>query len=173
VAKRRSIAVHGTQELIAALKALPKEIVGKKGGPLKSGMMSAMLPVLRTAQAKAPEYTGKERKAKGGVTVPGGRLKKAIKRRRHPNPRRFDEVVAVGVFGRRKAGDISPVVYASMVEFGTVKHPQPNPFLRTAMEENSQNVVKIFRQKARLATLRAAKKVGKLNDVAVRRLARS
>jgi HK97 gp10 family phage protein len=160
------------RETVAALKALPKEIVGKKGGPLKSGMMSAMLPVLRDAQANAPKYEGKDRHFRGGDIVPPGRLKKAIRRRRHPNPRRFDEVVGVGVFGGRSRNDREGAYYAHMVEFGTVLHPEPNPFLRPAMVENEQLVLKLFRQKAKAATLRAAKKVSRLSDKAVRRLGR-
>jgi HK97 gp10 family phage protein len=170
VADQFNLDVIGTPELIAALKALPKEIVGKKGGPLKSGMMSAMFPVLRDAQATAPVWKGKPRKDRHGNEVEPGRLKIALKRRRHPNPRKLDEIVGVGVFAGRSREDRKGAYYAHFVHKGTVKQ-RANPWLLKSMERYERDVVKRFNRSATRATLNAAKKIGRKNDAAVRRLA--
>jgi HK97 gp10 family phage protein len=171
VADQFNLDIVGSPQLIAALKALPKEVVGKKGGPLKSGMMTAMFPVLRDGQAMAPVYKGKPRKDKQGNIIPAGRIPIAMARKRHPRPARLDEIVAVGVFAGRSRSDREGAWYAHFVHNGTVKI-KANKWLLKVMENHEQNVIKTFRQAATKATLTAARKIGKKNDAAVRRLAR-
>lgn len=154
-----SFKIDGIRELGHALKQLPPAVIGKKGGPLKSAMMTAMLPVLRDAQAKAPVSMGHMIK---GEFVPGGRLKRAIKRRRHTNPIKYDEIVGVGVFSGRSRSDLLGAYYAPFVEFGTVKQP-PQPFMRPAMEKNRQLIIKKFRTRLAQIIFKEAAKIGAKN----------
>ena len=88
--------------------------------------MAAALPVLRTAQANVPVDTG--------------RLKHAIKRRRHPNPTVLNEIVGVGVDMGRKRGDTGGAFYGRIIELR-------QPFLRPALETNRAKSTAIYATK--------------------------
>lgn len=145
---KMSMQVVGLKELEQALKELPKELSGKKGGPVKTALMAAALPVLRSAQANAAKRTG--------------RLRGAIKRQRHPNPKFLNEIVGVGVDPGTSREDARGAWYGHFIEFGTVKNP-PRPFLRPALEANRKNSVLIYRKRLAIGIEKIAKQVGNEN----------
>lgn len=140
--------VDGLKAINRAMKKLPKELVGKKGGPLKTALFNASLPVFRAAQEKAP--VNKDPKAENP-----GRLKMSIRRRRHTNPKKLDEIIGVGVFLGSSRGDRTGAFYAGFVEFGTEAGPKlpagqaPQPFMVPALEENTQTAINNFIRKAK------------------------
>lgn len=138
--------VHGAREMEQAFRQLPKEIVGKKGGPLKSALMSGALPVMKDMKKRVRKDTR--------------RLEKGIKRRRNTNPKLTEEV-DIGVFYTKGAP-----FWARFEEFGTV-HREAHPFMRPAIDSQSETAVQTFRKKAALALVRIGKKIGDKNAVAV------
>lgn len=132
---------EGLKALNRVMKKLPKELVGKKGGPLKTALFAASLPVFRAAQEKAP--VNKDPKAEQP-----GRLKMSIRRRRHTSPKKLDEIIGVGVFLGSSRGDSSGAFYAGFVEFGTVKQSE-QPYMIPALEENVAKAIDAFIRKAK------------------------
>ena len=145
------VEVIGLRELEKALRDLGVA-AGQKGGPVKTALMAAALPVLRSAQANVPVDTG--------------RLKKSIKRQRHPNPRYLNEIVGVGVDPGTKRSDKGGAYYGYIVEFR-------QPFLRPAMESNREKSVQIFKRKLGASIEKIGKQVGNKNAQAVGAKART
>jgi HK97 gp10 family phage protein len=157
--------VLGLKELEKALKDLG-EAAGQKGGPVKTALMAASLPVLREAQGRVP--------------VDEGDLRRAIKRKRIRDPRAYNEIIVIGfpypewaqgrhaVLTNKKQGG-----HGIFVEFGTglpKKHDpfsgkfmQARPFLRPALENNRDNSTRIFTIKLATGIEKIAKKVGNEN----------
>ena len=159
--------VIGLRELEKALKDLGVA-AGQKGGPVKTALMAAALPVLRSAQAKVPvsakgTFVGEGEKRKH---VKPGRLKRAIKRQRHPNPRYLNEIVGVGVDPGTTRDDERGAYYGYIVEFR-------QPFLRPAMESNREKSVQIFKRKLGASIEKIGKQVGNKNAQAVGAKART
>ena len=167
---KTSMRVDGLKELEWALKELPKELSGKNGGPVKTALMAAALPVLRMAQARVP--------------VAEGDLRRAIKRKRVREPRAYNEIITVGfpmpewqpgthaVLTNKKQGG-----HGMFVEFGTGlpkkrtpfsgEFMQARPFLRPALESNREVSTKIYRTKLAAGIEKIAKQVGNKNAAAV------
>jgi len=143
---KTTVSVDGLKELEAALKELGSEVAGQRGGLVRTALMGAALPILREAQARAPVDTG--------------RLKGAIKRQRHKNPKYLNEIVGVGVDPGRTRDDPKGAWYGFIVEAN-------KPFLRPAFEANRENSVKLFRTKLAAGIEKAAKKIGNKNAAAV------
>jgi HK97 gp10 family phage protein len=138
--------VVGLKELLAALEDLGSEVAGNKVNLVRTALMAAALPVLKTAKALVPVDTG--------------RLQKAIKRQRHKNPKYLNEVVGVGVDPGRKRDDLTGAWYGYIVEFR-------ESFLRPALETNRANSIGIFRKRLAAGVEREAKKIGNKNAAAV------
>lgn len=157
------IDVHGLRELRDAMKQLPKELIGKRGGPLKTALMGATLPILKSVKSNIIS----------NPTIDTGSLLKAIKRRRERNPERekLAEIIRVGVFGprgrtgsKREDRTSSNVWYAHFTEFGVPsRNIAPEPYLRPALAENAEKSVRIFRRKAAMLTEKIATKIGHEN----------
>ena len=140
--------VHGLKELEAALKDLGSEVAGKNGGLVRTALMGAALPVLRTAQSMVPRDTGA--------------LHDAITRSRQKNvdpELHANEAIDVGLFSRGKG---KRVFHGEFVEFGTSRMPA-RPFLRPALESNINESVGLFRKKLAMGIERVAKKIGNAN----------
>jgi len=166
--------VVGLKELEGALKELGKA-AGQKGGPVKTALFAAALPVLRAAQANVP--------------VADGDLKRAIKRTRLKNPLAYNEVITIGfpmpqwasgkhaVLTNKKQGG-----HGLFVEFGTGlprtgtrkqntpfsgEFMEARPFLRPALESNRQISTNIFRTKLAVGIEKIAKEIGNKNAAKV------
>ena len=152
--------IEGLAEVVARLKTLPAEIVGKNGGPLRKALAAAAKVVRDDARARAPVN-------EAGV---GKHLRDQIVMKRDPNPRATDNaaeryIVTVkyrtkkytnnranrrrGLVGQsyQNFGDFH---YWRFVEFGTSKM-SPRSFMRAAFEANKGALSGIVRDELRKA----------------------
>ena len=143
---KTTVNVVGLKELEDALHELGSEVAGQRGGLVRTALRAAAVPVLEEARDRVPEDTG--------------RLKNAIKLRRHPNPKYLNEIWGVGVDPGRSRDDLRGAWYGYIVEFN-------KPFLRPALESNRENSVNLFRKKLAAGIERTAKKIGNKNAAAV------
>jgi len=143
--------VHGLKELQKALTQLPKELVSKNGGPVKTALMAATLPVVRTAQATVPNRDD----------IPNtGLLASMIRRRRATKVRKGSEVVQVFIRGNKKQR--RDAYYAPWLEFGALGLP-PTRWFSKSLETNAKSSTEIFRKNLAGAIARIAKKIGAEN----------
>ncbi len=151
--------VHGLKEMEQALLDLVKNVEGKglvgaRGGPVKSALWAAALPVLKQAKINVPKKTH--------------RLKNAIVRQRHKRPRVLSEIVGVGIRPGSSRADKKGAFYANPVhegaktEFGTLKMPA-RPFLRNAMNSKRAEALGIFSRKLGAGIEKIAIKIGNQN----------
>ena len=147
--------IYGLKELDKALSQLPKELVGKAGGPLKTALMAAALPVLRTAQQTVPDRDD----------IPNtGLLSSMIKRRRATKNRKGSETVQVFIRGNKQQR--KDAYYAPWLEFGA-KGLAPTRWFTKSLESNRTNSVEIFRKNLAGSVERIARKIGNENLRAV------
>jgi len=145
------IEVHGLSELQDALTKLPRELVAKNGGPVRTALMAATLPVVRTAQSTIPDRDD----------VPNtGLLARMISRRRSTKTPRGVEAVQVFIRGNKQ--QLRDAYYAPWVEFGAKGVPGSRWFTRS-LESNVKNSTEIFRRSLAGSIARIAKKIGNEN----------
>jgi HK97 gp10 family phage protein len=157
--------VEGLRELGRRLKALPKEISGKNGGPLLKALRRMGAVIQKDAQARVAVKTGTLR---DNIIVT---------RKRKQDLRPGEEGVEVTVRAKakkfadnarnRKSGRVGgeyksygPLFYARFLEFGT-SHQPATPFLTPAFESAKGTLPEMFRNA-----------LSKSIDEAVRKLAR-
>lgn len=155
--------VHGLKELHDALTKLPKELVSNNGGPVKSSLMSATLPVLRTAQQTVPDRDD----------IPNReRLAGAVRRRRATKVPQGREAVQVYVRAGKNRDDETGAYYAPWVEFGAKGLP-PTRWFTKSLESNAENSINIFKNKLAGHINRISRKIGAENLRAVSAKAKS
>ena len=149
---KTTIRVDGLKELEQALRQLPKDLVGKNGGPVRAALMNAGLQMMRDMQAATPEDEGE--------------LKRTVRRKRVKNPSRgMAETVLVGAQGKRgpkRDDDGRTFLAPHWLEFGTV-HISKRPFIRPAFDNNKEEAVRRFRKNLATAVERIGKKIGNEN----------
>ena len=143
--------VHGLAELQKALLQLPKELVSKNGGPVKTALMAATLPVMRTAQTTVPD--------RDEVTNTG-LLSSMIRRRRATKVRKGSEAVQVYIRGNKR--QMRDAYYAPWVEFGA-RGMAPTRWFTMSLMNNASSSTKIFRTHLAGAIARISKKIGNEN----------
>lgn len=160
-----TVQVHGLKELGERLRALPKEISGKSGGPL----LAALRKMGREIQAEAKER----------VHVDTGTLRENIIVTRARDPKALGGTEAVHVTvrykakaykdskGNRKQGrvgeeykDYGPLFYARFLEFGT-EHAPAYPFMRPAFESKKAELPEMFKTELSAAIDRAVRKLNR------------
>ncbi len=117
-------------------------------------MMGASLPMLKAMKAKIAVRWHEE-----------GHLLKTVRRKRIKNPKKVNELVSVGVQGKRgakKDADGRSFLSPYWLEFGTVKIAA-DPIIRPVFLSHRKSAVKIFRTKLAGSIARIAKKVGNEN----------
>lgn len=137
--------IEGLAQLVANLRALPQELVGKGGGPIRK----ALYPLAKLIRDDARARVGYD---EDGV---GKHLREQIILKRDPNPRAIDNaaeryIVAVKYRTKkytnnrknRNAGRVGltyqhfgDFYYWIPLEFGSSKMA-PHPFMRPAFESN-------------------------------------
>lgn len=152
----RHVIVKGLHGCAEALRALPKEISGKNGGPLRGATFSMAKIIRDAARTNAPRGVG---------TPMPGNLKRQIFAYRDRNPKastganeRYIIDVRTGKRGKRKKtrqpyGEQNPrspvnviggdAYYWFFVEFGTRLQP-PQRFMTRAFEENKVLATEAF-----------------------------
>lgn len=140
--------VRGAKELSKKLRALGQKTGGKV---LKSAAYSAMLPVLRSAEASAPvDDRSHLRKTYKGRAVAPGFLSRNIKRHAWLAPGKN--------YVRVRVGPASEAYYGSLfVELGTSSQAA-QPWLGPALERNQGRVLDLFKQKMKVVIEREARK---------------
>lgn len=138
--------IEGLEATVAALRALPRELSGKNGGPVRGALFAAAKVIKAEAQQRAPKKTGTL--AANVITV----------RDRNPRLHGAAELYHVTVRGSRKViggkrRDRSPGLklefvggaawYWFFVEFGTSRQPG-RPFLTPAFEVKKMEAVDVF-----------------------------
>lgn len=143
----RKARVLGLEQTVRRLKALPRELSGTKGGPIRKAAFEGAGVILREAKSRAPEANQVIERKFGDIQP--GTLKRAIIRRRHPNPRKYDgrprptEVYRVGA-------DNKKAWWWWWIEAGTAKMPA-QPYLRTAAADKFDDALRIFSKHLKLA----------------------
>lgn len=157
------VRIEGLREIGLRLKALPKEISGKNGGPLLKALRRMGVVIQKSAKAKVPVKTGALR---DNIIVV-----RKDKRRLRPGEEGVDVTVRyrfktyVDSRGNRKKNRVGaqykvhgPLFYARFIEFGTSKM-QAKPFLRPAYEEAKGALPEIFRKELTAAIDQAVRKL--------------
>lgn len=134
--------VTGLDDVIAKLNALPREVVSKRGGPVKLALAKGARLLRDAARAQVPVDTGLAREsiiAKRAKMYGGNGERYIVTLRKLPrkyaNTRRNVRGGKVGKFYEVDG----PAYYAKFLEYGTTKMPA-RPFLRPALAANAQRV---------------------------------
>lgn len=168
------VKIEGLAEIDRRLRQLPKELVGKAGGPVRKGLRAAAYMVRDEAKSRAPKDTGK--------------LRDNIVARLESNPQKkgASELFKVGVRVKGNAFNPKNAFYWRFIEFGrgpvqllkarglfgpvgdryrflgrSVSAVQPRPFLTPALVENEQRVSDIFVRETRRAIDQVVKRMAK------------
>lgn len=161
------IKVEGLAELAKALKALPPEIAGKNGGPLRKAIGRAAVVIRDDARRRAPVDTGNlrdniiaVRKRKSPQGTEGYFIEVRRKRRKYANTRANRRKKRAGL----NYETMGEAYYGMFVELGTEKElgtakMQAQPFLRPAFESKKVEAVETFRVELAKGIEQAAKKV--------------
>lgn len=157
--------VHGLKELGERLRALPKEISGKNGGPLLAALRKMGRAIQQEAQARVPVDTGtlreniivtRERDPKGMGATEAVHVTVRYKAKAYKNNK-----------GNRRKGrvgenykDYGPLFYARFLEFGT-EHAPAYPFMRPAFESQKSELPEMFKTELSAAIDRAVRKLNR------------
>lgn len=164
------VRITGLEELERRLRALPKEISGKKGGPL----LVALRRAARAAQREAARLVRVDAAHDDGVHVRDNII---VARDRDPAQYGMTEVVHVTVRGRsrtyrdnkgnRRKGRVGQqyhhlgsLAYARYLEHGTSKMPA-YPFLRPAFEATKGQMPELVKKELSDAIYRAVRKLNR------------
>jgi len=150
-----SFKVYGLKELQKALLQLPKELVSKNGGPVRTALMAATIPVMRAAQETVPNRDDVDNT---------GLLASMIRRRRMTKVRKGSEGVQVYIRGNKK--QMRDAYYAPWIEFGA-NGLAPTRWFTKSLEDNRKEATEIFRTRLAGSIARIAKKIGNENLRAV------
>ena len=123
--------LHGLDDVLAKLKALPAEIVSKSGGPVKTALRKGAKVIADEAVRNIKAITQPDA---GQDYVPTGLLAKSVVVRRDSRPQRsranerYRVLLSRKKYPGRKLGTIATGRY---LEFGTEKQ-KPTPWLTPA-----------------------------------------
>ena len=148
MAGKRTVEIEGLSELLRRLEALPKEIAGKNGGPVRRALGRAARLVRDEVRKNAPKRTGKLE-----ANIIAARV-------RDDRPPGVSERFVVSVRGRkaryrdnrdnRRAGRVGQTYqkdgeafYWKFIEFGTAKMPA-RPFIQPGVAASAEAALKEF-----------------------------
>lgn len=133
--------ISGLDDVLNKLKALPPEVVSKRGGPVKSALRKGGVVVQQAMRANIRAIVA-EPNAEGFDYVSTGTLEKSVVVRRDPRPERTGANERYRVLvARRKYADGTPVIAAARwLEFGT-ERMQAKPWATPAYFEARQRAL--------------------------------
>lgn len=157
--------VTGLEETLKALRALPKAISGKGGGPLRRALFAAAKVVKAEVMQAAPVRTGL---LKGSIATFRDRKPEGVGANEHytvgirKQRKKYRENYRNGRLGRigKSYSVHGAAFYGQFVEFGTSKMAA-HPFMRPAFEASKQAALTAFENAMR-------KEVGKAVEQAKR-----
>lgn len=131
--------IHGLDDVLRKLKALPPEIVSKRGGPVKAALRKGGKVIASQAQTNIRAIVAKPDED-GYVST--DTLAKSVAVSRDPNPQRSGANERYRVHVRRKAypDGTKTVATGRYLEFGTEQRP-PTPWLLPAFMEKRQQAL--------------------------------
>jgi len=135
--------VDGLDGLLDRLKALPKEISGKAGGPVKRSLIAGANLIAESAKQHL-QTSINHPNADGTTAESTGLLKRSIivKRASRP-PSGVAEMVQVRVKRGKSAKGQSVTAYGKYMEFGTDKQ-RALPWLRPAFEQQKSPALNVI-----------------------------
>lgn len=153
--------VEGLDGLLDRLKALPKEISGKAGGPVKRSLIAGAKLIADEARRTLQDAINQPN-VDGTIAESTGLLKSSIQVKRAAKPPRgVAEMVSVRVKRGKTPDGTSVTKYGKAMEFGTVKQTG-HPWLRPAFENKKQaaldTVVSALRSEIAKAERKASKR---------------
>ena len=129
--------LHGLDDTLRKLQALPKEISGKRGGPVLAALKKGAKVIQRQAIANLEANADK---ADGYANT--GTLAKSVAIGRDPKPEKSGANERVRVFVRRKTypDGTKTIATARYLEFGTEKQ-KAKPWLQPAYMSERQKAL--------------------------------
>ena len=155
-----TVNVEGLDGLLDRLKALPKEISGKAGGPVKKSLIAGAKLISEEA-GRTLQQAINQPNVDGTISNSTGLLKKSIQVKRVAKPPTgVAEIVQVRVKRGKTADGTSVTKYGKAMEFGTVKQ-KALPWLRPAFENKKEPALNVIVQALRDAISKAERKASK------------
>lgn len=164
----KGVKVLGLTGVLDALRALPAELVSKRGGPVRRALRKAAVPLLDEAKANVrriidtPNKEGDDRST--GLLL----LSLAVKRSKM-NPGVNGEAVSVAIkrgqfypqFRQAKTEKVSAAQVGRQLEYGTERR-SPMPWLRPAFDAKKQAAVDTFVAEVKQGIEAVKKKMDKI-----------
>ena len=160
-----TVQVKGLSELLKNMEQLPRELVSKRGGLVRSALFKAAKTVRDEAKQRAPRDTGAlqanvvtVRDKDPQATGASERYVVTVKKKRWTGKAKTKaKKTAGGKIDYRKSGD---AFYWRFVEFGTSKM-RAQPFLRPAFESQKDVALDEFKQSLATGIQRTVRKMHK------------
>lgn len=152
--------LHGLDDVLAKLKALPPEIASKRGGPVKAALRKGAVVIQKAAQENVRRVTQNTEEAGYASTKT---LEKAIVVRRDPNPQRSgaNERYRVLISRKKYEGrDTKAVATGRYLEIGT-EHQKAEPWMTPAYMSAREKALSTVEQELIKGVNRAIAKVSK------------
>lgn len=155
-----TVQVQGLDGLLDRLKALPKEISGKAGGPVKKSLLGGAKLIADESRQTLTSSINQPN-ADGTISNSTGFLLKSIivKRAAKP-PRGVAEMVQVRVKRGKTPDGTSVTAYGKYMEFGR-ENQQAHPWLRPAFENKKEAALGVIVSALKDAIVKAEKKASK------------
>ena len=132
--------LHGLDDVLAKLKALPPEIVSKRGGPVAVALRKGGNVIQKEARANIRKVT-QDTEASGYASTKT--LEKAVVVRRDPNPKRAgaNERYRVLISRKKYEGrDTKAVATGRYLEYGT-EHQKAEPWMTPAFMSSKERAL--------------------------------
>jgi len=158
-----TVQLRGLNGVLETLKALPPEVVSKRGGPVKKALRKGALVILREAMlslARSTEALGTDDHESTGLL-----LSALIASRGKPPPAENGERYLVRVKRKkyqRRGVTVTTQQTAEWLEYGTEKQPA-EPWLRPAFNAKAQEAIGVIEQETVREVKRVVDKLAKQN----------
>lgn len=152
--------IHGLEEVLTKLKALPPEIVSHRGGVVRSALRKGAVVIQKEAQESVRRIVAQP---EDPPYVSTKTLENAIVTARSRNPERkganesYSVLVTRGKKGKYPNGETKAVATARYLEFGTEKRA-PTPWMAPAFMSARQRALDTIVREMQLGVQRAIRK---------------
>lgn len=151
-----TVHIHGLADILATLKALPPEIVSKRGGPVRVALRKAAVVVQKEYKANIDRIA-----TEGETNESTGTLKKAIiVSRKKPGNFKGERFWLRLKRGAKNAKGASVNTYGGVLEFGDQRIPAKAP-MRKAWEAKKVEALNTFVEQMPKAIEAAVKRARK------------
>lgn len=136
--------LKGLDGVLETLKALPPEVVSKRGGPVKTALRKGAVVILKQAQANLQTVTANATES-GKKESTGLLLKNVVVTRGKPpageNGERYLLRVRRKGYPRKGGGSVSTQKTGTWLEYGTSEQPA-EPWLRPAFSAKAEEAIR-------------------------------